>query len=106
MKTTEVKLIHALVLALALFAGAGVVFAGVGHDEARRLREQGVILPLPAILQKATAVHPGRVLEVELEHRKRDGYTYEVEIMDDHGTVWELRLDATNGRVLDRDEED
>ncbi len=106
MKKTEGKVVHGLVLALALGAGAGAVSAGVDHDEARRLREQGVILPLPAILQKATAAHPGRVLEVELEHKKRDGYIYEVEIMDSRGTVWELRLDAADGRVLDRDDED
>lgn len=94
------------VLALALCAGAGIAFAGIGHDEARRLRERGEILPLSRVLEKATAVHPGRVLEVELERRRGGDYVYEVEIMDNQGTVWEMHVDARTGRVIDRDRED
>ena len=75
------------------------------QDEALRLRQQGVILPLEQLLQQALGRYPGaRLLEAELEE-KHDVYIYEVELLTAQGVVRELDLDATTGRLL-KDEED
>ena len=75
------------------------------HVRARELQARGEILPLSVILEHTRRVQPGRVLEVELE--RDDGiWTYELEVLDPQGRVWELRLDARNGRLLERERED
>ncbi|MFQ6333697.1 PepSY domain-containing protein [Methylophilus sp. 3sh_L] len=49
---------------------------------------------------KALAAKPGVVKEIELERRKfRDGWDYEVEIVDANGKEWEVMLDAKTGKV-------
>ena len=40
------------------------------HDRARRAVQSGEILPLQTLLERVQGVHPGQVLELELE---RDG---------------------------------
>ncbi|MET0026241.1 MAG: PepSY domain-containing protein [Candidatus Thiodiazotropha sp.] len=75
------------------------------HDEARRLTEQGVILPLPEILSQVGKLQKGRVLELEFEE-KHGRYVYEIELLDDQGRVWEFKVDAHDGRVLNQDRED
>ena len=91
--------------------GAGLLCAlGVAvadrrdHDDARALREQGAIVPLEEVLRAATAQHPGRVVEVELE-RKGGAYVYEVEVLDAGGEVWELKYDARTGALLKQKKE-
>jgi uncharacterized membrane protein YkoI len=87
--------------ALALPA-AGVAWADdddVDAGEAARLSKAGEILPLEKILERAQAEHQGKVIETELEH-KRGRYVYEVEILDDKGLVWELKLDAKTGTII------
>ncbi|WP_416769752.1 PepSY domain-containing protein [Pseudomonas sp. RHF3.3-3] len=75
------------------------------QDEALRLRQQGVILPLESLLQRAMGHHPGsKLLEAELE-TKHGHYVYEVELLTQAGVVRELKLDASNGDLL-KDEED
>jgi len=75
------------------------------HERARQLKELGQILPLQQILKSAQAEHPGRVIEVELDDD--DGrYVYEIELLDEHGEVWELYFDATNGKLIKRERED
>lgn len=96
-----------LFLLLGLFAGAVVtdVAADDDHEQARRLKESGKILPLEQIVKAAQAERPGRVIEVDLENK--DGrHIYEVELLDEHGEVWELYFDATNGRLIKRERED
>lgn len=77
----------------------------LGQDEALRLREQGVIMPLEQLFQKALGRHPGaKLLEVELD--EDDGlYVYEVELLTTSGVVREIKLNASNGQLL-KDEED
>jgi len=79
--------------------------AGSDHDRARRLYQSGEILPLTAILEQAAKLQPGRVLEVDLE-RSRGRWLYELEILDDHGQVWELKLDAASGELIERKRDD
>ena len=75
------------------------------HDEALRLKTEGEILPLEAILEKAKIIRVGKVLEAELE-KKNGGYIYEIEIIADDGSIWELKFDAKTATLLSQEEED
>lgn len=101
MKTSIV----AAALALGLTA---LIVSPAWSDDQREVREalkQGRILPLTEILASAAAIQPGRVIEVELE--QEDGrYVYELEILDEHGVVWELYVNAENGELIKRERED
>ena len=68
------------------------------HEEARQLQQAGAILPLEIIIEKAQAIHPGRILEVELES-EHDRHEYEIELLDENGRVWELKFDAQTGQL-------
>ncbi|VAW93855.1 hypothetical protein MNBD_GAMMA19-1854 [hydrothermal vent metagenome] len=75
------------------------------HQQARRLKELGEILPLEQIIKAAKARQPGRVIEVELENK--DGrHVYEVELLNARGEVWELYFDAATGELIKRERED
>ncbi|KJH75369.1 MULTISPECIES: PepSY domain-containing protein [Pseudomonas] len=91
---------------LALLVFCSVVMArDLDQDEALRLRQQGVIMPLEQLLQQALDRYPGaKLLEAELEE-KHDVYIYEVELLTAEGVVRELDLDATTGQLL-KDKED
>ncbi len=67
----------------------------IDYLEARRLMQEGVILPLQTILEKVE----GRILEVELEY-ERNLYLYEIEVLNAKGIVVELEFDATTGKLL------
>lgn len=76
------------------------------HDEALRLRESGVILPLEQLMQPALERYPGAtLLEAELEEED-EVRVYEVELLTVDGRVRELELDARNGRILKDEVED
>ena len=93
-------------MALALLVFCSVVMArDLDQDEALRLRQPGVILPLEQLLRKALDRYPGaKLLEAELEE-KHDVYIYEVELLTTEGVVRELDIDATTGHLL-KDKED
>ncbi|VVP65380.1 hypothetical protein PS918_00105 [Pseudomonas fluorescens] len=93
-------------LALALVAFCSLALArDLDQDEALRLRQQGVILPLEQVLHNALDRYPGaKLLEAELEE-KHGLYMYEVELLTAEGVVRELDLDAATGRLL-KDKED
>ncbi len=75
------------------------VLADRNHNEARRLKEAGKIMPLEQIIIKARKLRSGHILEIELEH-EHGRYIYELEILDDDGTIWELEYDAKNGELI------
>ena len=75
------------------------------QDEALRLRLEGKVVSLETILEKAKAHYSGNVLEAELE-KKRGRYIYEIEILDENGTVWELKYDASTAILLSTEKED
>lgn len=77
----------------------------IGHREARALVREGVILPLAQLMERIREAREGRVIEVELE-RKHGQYIYEVELLDEHGQVWELKIDAASGEMLKLEQED
>jgi len=91
-------------LALLIFCSVAVA-RDLDQDEALRLRQQGVILPLEQVLHNALDRYPGaKLLEVELEE-KHDVYIYEVELLTVDGVTRELHLEAATGRLL-KDKED
>ncbi len=82
-----------------------VLARDLNQDEALRLRQQGVILPLEQLLQQAMDRYPGaKLLEAGLEE-KHDVYLYEVELLTVDGVVRDLDLDAATGRLI-KDKED
>lgn len=86
-------------LMILLLLGSLTQAKNLDQDDARRLREAGKIQPLSVILHAARAVHPGRVLEVELE-REHGQVIYEVELIDRRGRIWEMDIDAATAKVL------
>jgi len=95
-------------IALLFALGATSASAQTGADEAekaRSLTDTGALLPLEQILEKAQAELPGRVIEIELD-QENGRYTYELEIVDAEGRVWELEMDAATGEVLETERED
>ncbi len=95
-----------LVLFLLIGIGLTNVSAdGDGYLEARRLVREGKILPLEQILDGLSQFKSGQILEVEFDDR-RQGMRYEIEILDSQGTVWELKVDAVTGEILEQELED
>jgi uncharacterized membrane protein YkoI len=82
----------------------GGAYSSGEYDAVRSLQQRGAILPLQQILERARRYHEGRVLETELEH-KGERYIYEIELVDDHGQVWELKFDAASGELLKEKQE-
>ncbi len=94
--------ISSIILAFILCTGAT---HASDHADARALVESGTILSLEVILKQAKIDHPGRILEVSLEHEK-EGYVYEFELVDKTGRVWELEYDAVTGKLLEKKREE
>ncbi|MBW9268499.1 MAG: PepSY domain-containing protein [Candidatus Thiodiazotropha sp. (ex. Lucinisca nassula)] len=96
-----------IVFLLAVLLTVSRLFADgdVDHQEVRRLTQSGKILPLTELLTSIQESRPGRVIEVELE-RKGRVYLYEIEMLDDQGVVWEYKLDAVTGEILELEVED
>jgi uncharacterized membrane protein YkoI len=69
------------------------------HNDAKRLKDAGDIIPLAQILATVSRERPGRILEVELlTHHNR--LVYRIELVDMQGVVWYLHLDAMQGTLL------
>ena len=99
------KLKNIIALLLTLLISFPVLASDDDHEEARRLQQAGTILPLETIVEKAQAIHPGRILEVELES-KLGQYQYEIELIDESGRVWEMKFDSQTGQLLKQEVED
>ncbi len=101
LKKEKVKFI----LGVILFGFAvRVSHADISQRQARTLLQSGQILSLENIHQKAHLIQPGRIIESELE-KKGKRYIYEVEILDSNGVVWELKLDAKSGELIEIEED-
>lgn len=72
------------------------------HERARRLVQEGAILPLATVLESVYRQHPGTILEVQLSERPQR-IVYLIEIVDASGKVWDLRVDAKTGNALRSD---
>ncbi len=97
------KLYCTRILCVCLAASGLLTVSSLAAEEdyqlAKKLRQQGEILPLEKILAFARAEKNGEVLETEFE-KKGGRYIYEVEILDIQGQVWELKLDAKTGKLI------
>lgn len=99
------KLLTRLWLAiLVLLAVSQPLLAESDSDTARKLRKAGDVLPLETILDKLHKDHPGKVLEVEIEH-EHGRVLYEIELLDHNGKVWELKVDPRTGNILKQKQE-
>lgn len=93
-------------LILALMAGlVPVGQADISREQAQHLTEEGEILPLAQVLAELRQQYPGHAIEVELE-REHGRYIYEIEWLDPEGRVWEFKIDARNGELLERERDD
>jgi len=99
------KTIFRIALIYSLMGICIPAFADNDHEEARRLLESGDILSLESVLQKARAIQPGKILEVELETEKTQK-VYEIELLTSDGRILELLFDARTGKHLSTKAED
>ena len=106
MQSKVPQAIAALLGILSLAATGVPALAGDDdHVNARKLRESGEIMPFEKIIERARAEKPGEVLETELD-REHGRYVYEVEIVDEAGQVWEIKLDAKTGKLMKMERDD
>lgn len=100
----KARLAQVTVLSLVAFCSLAIA-RDLDQDEALRLRQKGVILPLEQLMQQALGRYPGaRLLEAELEEHD-EHYIYEVELLTTDGVVREIKLEAATGALL-KDKED
>lgn len=102
---------RAFFLLLISSAIAGVALLGpLAHaadddKRIRRLQRSGEILSLDQIFNHARAVKQGRILDADLDDD--DGQlVYEIELLDPRGRVWEMKLDAKSGRLIELEQDD
>ncbi len=73
-------------------------------DKARQLRASGQIMSLEQLLETARKIKPGEILETELD-KEAGRYVYEIDILDAQGRVWELKLDAKSGKLIELEQD-
>ena len=84
-----------------LLTGAAFASDKLNHNEIYQLRESGQIMSMEDVLKHARTIQPGQLIEAELE-REKNGYVYELKIIDAEGRLHKLELDAQSGDVLKR----
>ena len=102
-----------LLLSLTLLSLQGLASDNTRHNDenqaqALQLLKAGKILPLERILEITRKELGGNILEVELEQSKKlpnTPYIYELEILNDKGQVWEIKIDAQTGDIIEREQE-
>ena len=75
------------------------------HDIAIKLENDGKVLALEKIVAKAREIHPGRVIEAEISSENKS-YVYEVEILDEDGVLWDLKFNASDGKLIESSKEE
>ena len=94
-----------LLMCAALLAGSvspcGWASGRDDHERARQALAAGQILPLATILERIAPAHPGQMLEVELEN-EGGRWIYEIKQLQRGGAVVKLKVDARDGRVLEK----
>ena len=100
------RLIPSLLVAF-LFTASSSVWAKdeIGHEEARRLVEEGKIKSLESILEALAATVPGRLLKTELENEK-GRLLYDLKVLRPDGAVQEVEIDAVSGEIVKIEDND
>lgn len=96
MKKSTIKVFPAI-LFIIIFTSTAM--AKDDHEVAKLLRDAKKIKPLETILQQYSKSFADRILEVELE-TEHDQYLYEIELLDQQGIIWKLKVDAMTGTLL------
>ena len=100
------KKLTALFAIATLSATAGIAQArDVGPDEALKLRDAGTIQSFEKLNAAALAKHPGASIEETDLEQDNGRFVYELDLRDAQGVQWDLELDATNGQVI-QDQQD
>lgn len=74
------------------------------RSEIRRMIEENKIIPLQSILTRYPESEYGRLLDLEAE--REDGIVvYELEFLQPNGRVLEIKVDASNGQLLEKEYE-
>lgn len=98
------RIVAAVVLAAVTVVGirSGTAQAkDFDHDDVRELHQEGKIVSLETIIADAQRRYGGgHVLEAELQRRPHFGLVYEIEFLDNHGTMHELYYSAKTGKLL------
>lgn len=104
----KTRLVLLVLLGAALACAAALApLAHADNDDKRirRLQNSGDILPLEQIFNRARAVKQGRILDADLD--EDDGrLVYEIELLDARGRVWEMKLDARTGKLIEIEQDD
>ncbi len=77
----------------------------VSSAQIRHMVENGEILPLQSIMRQYPAQIYGKLLDLEVKW-ERQKLAYELEFLRADGKVIELKIDARNGQLLEREIED
>ena len=88
--------------AICLYLGAGAslpAFADHEMSEASAIARMANLITPERATELAVAAKPGAVTDFDLDH-ERNGWVYELEIVDAQGTEWEVQLEAVTGKVL------
>ena len=104
MRSAKALTVALTVMLLALLPVATMADDDIDQDDAMRLKQAGEILPLESILATARQHHNGKVIGVELE-REHHTLIYEIKVLDNSGELWEMKINAKDGKLL-QDEED
>ncbi|MEQ1659002.1 MAG: PepSY domain-containing protein [Hylemonella sp.] len=91
--------IATLLAAAALTPLASLADGDHDHDRARAALQAGEVLPLAVVLERVAKVHPGNVLEVELE-REKGLWIYELKILQSGGGLLKLKVDAKTAAII------
>jgi uncharacterized membrane protein YkoI len=81
------------------------ILADTDYNQAKKLLDAGEILSLEKILAKISTQYPGHILEVELEIEDNISL-YEIELVDSKGQVWEFKINARTGEIIERKQDD
>jgi len=94
-----------LALLLAALLGALVLYPKSGvadlkdHERARQALLQGQVLPLRTVIDQVERDFQGQVIKVEFEEEK-GRFIYEIRVLQAHGRVVKVEINARDGKVL------
>lgn len=104
MRLRRISALLAMLLATAMLVAAATRPAAardkddVRRDEVRRAVEAGEIRSLADILDTVRGKLPGDVVGVEIE-RKNGSWLYELRVVGSQGGIFEVYIDARNGKI-------
>jgi len=96
------RLVLVPVVAVMLSGMLAVSPAHADHNQVLELHQHGEILSLGELLERAQAIHPGQMVEAELD---MDTLVYEITVYGEDDHYHEMYFDARDGRLLSEHEE-